>query len=115
MLIRWLLDWSSDPEKLLIAVENIEQAEEMLTNAGAWLRENSGEERYKLFSALAHLCAIDGEFKEGQQEFLMSLAEFLAIPESAANDKLYEAKRIYLGERAAHWWPSLLPNSKNDS
>ena len=92
----------------------VEQAEDMLTDAGAWLRENSGEERYKLFSALAHLAAINGEIEEDEQNFLMSLTEYLGIPESAANDKLYEAKRIYLGERAAHWWPSLLPDSSNE-
>lgn len=113
MLVRWLLDWSSDPESLLGAVESIEQAEDMLTVAGAWLRENSGEERYKLFSALAHLTAIDGEVNDDEQAFLMSLAEDLGIPESAANEKLYEAKRIYLDERAARGRPHFLdPESK---
>jgi len=108
MLVRWLLDWSSDPEKLLGAVQSIEQAEDMLTVAGAWLRENSGEERYKLFSALAHLTAIDGQVNDDEQAFLMSLAEYLGIPESAAAEKLYEAKRIYLDERAARGRPHFL-------
>jgi hypothetical protein len=108
MLVRWLLDWTSNPEKLLAEVESIEQAEEMLSDAGAWLRENSGEERYKLFSALAHLCAIDGEVNDTERTFLMSLADYLGIPESAANEKLYEAVRIYLDERAARGRPEFL-------
>ncbi len=108
MLVRWLLDWSSDPERLLGQVETLEQAEEMLTVAGAWLRENSGEERYNLFSALAHLTAIDGEVNEAERAFLMSLADYLGIPESAANDKLYEAIRIHLDERASRGRPEFL-------
>jgi len=114
MLVRWLLDWSSDPEKLLSQVKSIEQAEGMLTDAGAWLRENSGEERYKLFSALAHLCAIDGQVSDTERDFLMSLAEYLGIPESAANDKLYEAMRIYLTERAARDRPEFLSGTSDD-
>ena len=108
MLVRWLLDWTSDPEKLLSEIESIEQAEDMLTDAGAWLRDNSGEERYKLFSALAHLCAIDGEVNDTERGLLMSLAEYLGIPESTANAKLYEAVRLYLDERAARGRPEFL-------
>ena len=108
MLVRWLLDWSSDPERLLAQVTSIEQAEEMLTAAGAWLAKNSGEERYKLFSALARLCAIDGEINETERGFLMSLAEYLGIPESAAADKLYEAQRSYLDARASRGRPHFL-------
>jgi hypothetical protein len=108
MLVRWLLDWTSDPERLLSQVESIEQAEDMLTDAGAWLRDNSGEERYKLFSALAHLCAIDGEINDTERGLLISLAEYLGIPESTANEKLYEAVRLYLDERAARGRPKFL-------
>ena len=108
MLVRWLLDWSSDPERLLAQITSIEQAEDMLSEAGAWLAENSGEERYKLFSALAHLCAVDGEVNTTERNFLMSLADYLDIPESAANEKLYEAVRIYLDERAARGRPEFL-------
>ncbi|MBJ95753.1 MAG: hypothetical protein CMP23_14930 [Rickettsiales bacterium] len=108
MLVRWLLDWTSDPESLLARVTSIEQAEDMLTKAGAWLSENSGEERYKLFSAIAHLCAVDGQINDIEKGFLMSLADYLGIPESAANEKLFEAVRIYLDERAARERPEFL-------
>lgn len=100
LLIEILLPLASDPERTIAELSSAEEAQEMLLSSAAWLRDNAGEERFRLFSALAHLTCLDGELHPAEKEFLLHVAELLGIPEKSATRSMYEILQSYLKERA---------------
>lgn len=109
LLVEMLLPLTANPEDVLNGITSTEQAEQMLIDACAWLRDNAGEERFALFAATAHIVCRDGELVELERDYLIQVATLLAIPEKAAMDVIFDVLRGYLQERATRGQPALRP------
>ncbi len=101
LLMDLILQLTGDPEAHLARVTSSEQAVEMMETAGAWLRENAGEERFALFRYLAHVVAVDGRLHPGEHQFMTSAAAVLGIPEKRADEICYEVLSEYLQTSAS--------------
>jgi len=99
ILVELLLPLSSDPEAQLATVRTQREAEAMVERTAQWLRDNAGEERYLLYRQLAHLVSVDGVIHPGEKDFMLEVAEKLAIPEKSATEMLYEVLSEYLQSR----------------
>lgn len=100
-LIQLLLQVTGDPESHLSRIADTEQARVMLAGACAWLRENTGQERFALFGQLAHIVALDGLVTDSERTFMMQVASQLDIPEKSAREMLHEVLSKYVQTKAA--------------
>ncbi|MFG0286141.1 MAG: M48 family metallopeptidase [Phycisphaerales bacterium JB039] len=99
-LIHLLLQVTGDPESHLSRIEDTEQARTMLRSACAWLRENTGQERFGLFGQLAHIVAIDGLVTDAERAFMMEVALLLDVPEKSAREILHDVLSRYVQTKA---------------
>src|SRR5439155_12405807 len=86
-----LLPLTADPEAEVAKITSVEQAEQMLAQSAAWLRENAGEERFVVFRYLTHIAAVDGTLRGREEAFVLHAAEMLGIPTKAAKETLYRS------------------------
>lgn len=105
LLVEMLLPLTADPEDVLDGITDVADAERMLVDTCAWLRDNAGEERFALYTAAAHVVCADGDLSDAERTFLLEVATLLGIPTTAANDTLFEVLREYLQERATRARP----------
>lgn len=96
LLTNLILPLSGDPEAHFTRIDGAEEAEAMMLEAGTWLSEHSGEERFAIFAHLAHVVALDGHLHPGEQQFMMRAAKLLGIPEKRAQEICYEVLAGYL-------------------
>jgi uncharacterized tellurite resistance protein B-like protein len=68
----------------------------MLTESAAWLKENSGEERFIAYRILVGIAAVDGELSSKEEEFLCKVADHLDIPSKAAKDIIRQIVSKYV-------------------
>lgn len=101
VLVQLLLQVTGDPEGHLARLRSREQAQVMLETACAWLRENTGQERFGLFGQIVHITAIDGSVTRGEQKFLEELADLLAIPGRSAREIVHEVLAGYIRNKSS--------------
>ncbi len=106
LLVEMLLPLTADPEDMLDRITSTDAAELLLIDTCVWLRENAGEERFELYTAIVHVVCADGDVSEAERTFLLEVATLLGIPAKVATDTLYEVLREYLQERATKVRPA---------
>jgi uncharacterized tellurite resistance protein B-like protein len=90
VLVRLLLQFTGDPERHLASVRSVEEAEQRLADACAWLSENAGQDKYVLFGQLMHVICISGVVDPAERAFMDRVAGLLAIPDKAARELMHE-------------------------
>jgi len=90
ILVRLLLQVTSDPESHLASIGSVEEAQRRLADACTWLRANAGQERFALFGQLANIVCVDGVVDRNERAFMMEVASMLEIPGKAAKDILHQ-------------------------
>ena len=76
------------------------QAEQILAESAAWLRDNAGSERYDLLRGIAHVTASDGRLSQAERTFLKRCAEMLGIPARTADEIAFETLADHLQTQA---------------
>lgn len=80
-LVDLILPFTDDPEREFSRVDDIDGAAALFERSAAWLRENSGPERYEHLEKLVEITLHDGEVTELERDFLLQAADLLDIPE----------------------------------
>ncbi len=101
-MVELLLPVSADPESDVTRITSRQDAERVLNESAAYLRENAGPERYELLRAIAHVTAANGVLHEAERTFLHGVADKLDIPERAADEIAFETLADHLQVKAVH-------------
>ena len=89
ILIEMLLPLTSDPEEAIAGIKSVAQAEQMLAESAAWMRENTGDLRLNGFRYLAIIAVSEG-MTQKEEELLHRIAEMTGIPRKAAAEMIHE-------------------------
>jgi len=89
MLIDMLLPFTSDPEEAIAEIKTVVQAEQMLAESAAWMKENAGELKFNGFRYLCIIAVSEG-MTQGETDLLYRIAEMTGIPEKAAGEIIHE-------------------------
>jgi uncharacterized tellurite resistance protein B-like protein len=104
-LVHLLLPVSADPEAEVARIKSRREAEKILAESSAWLRDNAGSERYDLLRGIAHVTAADGFLSPAEREFLKHCAELLGIPARTADEIAFETLADHLQTHAGKGLP----------
>ncbi|MEI6781421.1 MAG: M48 family metallopeptidase [Verrucomicrobiota bacterium] len=88
-LVEMLMPLTSDPEESIAGITSVAQAEKMLAESAAWIKENTGEVRFNGFRYLCIIAAVEG-MTLGEEHLLYRIAEMAGIPRRAAGDLIHE-------------------------
>ena len=98
MLIEMLLPLTSDPEEAIASITTVAQAEQMLAESAAWMKENTGEQRFHGFRYLCIIAAAEG-MTDGEEQLLYRIADLTGIPRKAADDLIHETLTHFAGKK----------------
>jgi Zn-dependent protease with chaperone function len=97
ILIEMLMPLTSDPEETIASITTSAQAENMLAESAAWMRENTGELKFHGFRYLCIIAAAEG-MTPGEEQLLYHIAEMTGIPRKAAGDLIHEVMTNFAGK-----------------
>jgi hypothetical protein len=100
VLIEMLLPLTSDPEEAIAAITTVAQAEQMLAQSAAWMKENAGEVKFHGFRYLCIIAASEG-MTTGEEQLLYHVAEMTGIPRNVARDLIHEAMTRFAGKKTS--------------
>lgn len=78
----------------------VEQAEQMLAESAAWMKENTGELKFHGFRYLCIIAASEG-MTPGEKQFLYRVAEMTGIPRNVAGDLIHEVMTRFVGKKVS--------------
>ena len=99
-LVDMLLPFTSDPEESIAGITTVAQAEQMLAESAAWMKENTGELKFGGYRYLCIIAAIEG-MTPSEEKLLYRIAEMVGIPRKAAGDLIHEVITKFAGKSAA--------------
>ena len=100
VLVEMLMPLASDPEEAIAGITTVAQAEQMLADSTAWMRENTGELRFNGFRYLAIIAAAEG-MTPGEEQLLYRIAEMTDIPRKAADGLIHEVLTNFAGKKVS--------------
>ena len=100
LLIEMLLPLTSDPEAALAELTTVAQAEALLAESAAWMKDNAGELKFKGFRCLCLIAAAEG-MTEDELELLHRIAGQTGIPPKAARELIHEIITQFAPKKAA--------------
>jgi Zn-dependent protease with chaperone function len=106
VLLLALLPLCADPEASVAAIDNAEEAREVLKRSAVWLLENAGDEGFTAYIQLAHIAALDGELHPDEEALMLEIAESVGISAKRAQEILYDALTSYLQTQASTKTPA---------
>jgi hypothetical protein len=89
MLVEMLLPLTSDPEEAIAEIKTAAQAEQLLAESAAWMKENAGEMKFSGFRYLCIIAAAEG-LTQCETDLLYRIAEMSGIPQKVAGELIYE-------------------------
>jgi hypothetical protein len=100
ILVEMLMPLTNDPEEAIASVTTVEQAEQMLTESAAWMKENTGEAKFVGFRYLCMIAAIEGMASE-EERLLYRISDMTGIPRKAAGELLHESMTRFAGKKSS--------------
>jgi len=97
-LVEMLLPLTSDPEEVIASITTVAQAEQLLADSAAWMKENTGELKFAGFRYLCIIAALEG-MNAGEKHLLYRIAEMTGIPRKAADDLIHETMTQVAGKK----------------
>ncbi len=97
-LIEMLMPLTSDPEESIASITTVAQAEQMLAESAAWMKENTGELKYNGFRYLCIIATVEG-MTAGEEQLLYRIAEMTGIPRKAAGELINESMTHFAGKK----------------
>ena len=88
-LVDMLMPLTSDPEESIADITSVAQAEQMLAESSAWMKENTGEVRFVGFKYLCIIAIAEG-LTPAEEQLLYRIAEMTGIPGKVAGDLIHE-------------------------
>jgi hypothetical protein len=97
-LVEMLLPLTSDPEEAIASITTVTQAEQMLADSAAWMKENAGELKFNGFRFLCIIAVLEG-MTAGEEQLLYRIADMTGIPRRAAGDLIHEMMADFAGKK----------------
>jgi len=98
ILIEMLMPLTSDPEESIASITTVAQAEQLLAESAAWMKENTGELKFIGFRYLCIIAAAEG-MTVGEEQLLYRIAEMTGIPRKAAGELIHEVMTNFAGKK----------------
>ena len=92
-LVDALEELFDDPETQLHRMSSPEHALAALESSMAWLKENGGERRERLYKHLAVIVAADGVLDDDEIRFMQNIALNLGLPLETATGIMHQAMK----------------------
>lgn len=99
-LIEMILPLASDPEESIASITTVAQAEQMLAESAAWMKENTGEIRYTAFKYLCIIAVVES-MTPAEEQLLHRIAEMTGIPRRAADEIIHEVITQFAAKKTA--------------
>jgi hypothetical protein len=100
MLFEMLLPLTSEPEEAIAEIKTVAQAEQMLAESAAWMKENAGELKFNAFRYLAIIAAAEG-MTASESDLLYRIADMSGIPHKVAAELIHEIMTNYARKKNA--------------